>query len=412
MSTVLRYAGQCQFCERSQKIDRHRNMVHHGYERPGTGWIEGDCPGVGFPPYQLSCGAIKLWLGQTEDWIVKSQEIIAEREARKSNVTAYRAIPSKRWGREFGKWQISPPTDYKREVFEHDTIVLHPDESDSEKAKLFAALNDQLIKHEIAHLAKLQFRADYYKKRIADWTEKPVITVEEMERIERDRKMPLARTLPKAAAMLGQALAKGTKAKLTRVAMEQLLTAIGWKVEPTQVPVKFTSTNAEDLPVVERMMDLGVPFGIPSDARRIARRNYVSPGWEGAGELSVFNPRPGEGQSPLTAEQLAAWRGVVVAILRQLPSAPPKGPTAPYDPRGLYLSNVLVTDKHEEVHASNVWVILPGLQVTAADGATFTMPEVYGVNYDMTALKPAGFYKWADAHGIREAIATLAAERG
>ena len=29
-------------------------MVHHGYKRPGHGYIFGDCYGVGYPPYEAS----------------------------------------------------------------------------------------------------------------------------------------------------------------------------------------------------------------------------------------------------------------------------------------------------------------------------------------------------------------------
>lgn len=34
-------------------------MVHHGYERPGIGYIVGDCHGVNFPPFEVSCEGTK-----------------------------------------------------------------------------------------------------------------------------------------------------------------------------------------------------------------------------------------------------------------------------------------------------------------------------------------------------------------
>jgi hypothetical protein len=37
-------------------------MVHHGYERPGVGYIVGDCHGVGFEPFEVSCEGTKSWL--------------------------------------------------------------------------------------------------------------------------------------------------------------------------------------------------------------------------------------------------------------------------------------------------------------------------------------------------------------
>lgn len=41
---------------------RPKKMVHHGYERPGVGYIVGDCHGVGFMPFELSCEGTRSWL--------------------------------------------------------------------------------------------------------------------------------------------------------------------------------------------------------------------------------------------------------------------------------------------------------------------------------------------------------------
>jgi hypothetical protein len=55
--------GTCPVCFRRQKLapkskfgsDRSRpGMVLHGYERPGFGFIDGNCSGVGWPPFELS----------------------------------------------------------------------------------------------------------------------------------------------------------------------------------------------------------------------------------------------------------------------------------------------------------------------------------------------------------------------
>lgn len=47
----VRPRDECQICERVQAIDVSGNMVHHGYERPGIGFIQGDCFGVSHKPY-------------------------------------------------------------------------------------------------------------------------------------------------------------------------------------------------------------------------------------------------------------------------------------------------------------------------------------------------------------------------
>jgi hypothetical protein len=47
----VRDRAECQICERVQALDSAGRMGHHGYRRPGWGFIEGDCPGVGHAPY-------------------------------------------------------------------------------------------------------------------------------------------------------------------------------------------------------------------------------------------------------------------------------------------------------------------------------------------------------------------------
>lgn len=53
METSTRYIGFCPVCQRQIKV-RGGLLVHHGYERPGTGEILGDCFGVSRPPHELS----------------------------------------------------------------------------------------------------------------------------------------------------------------------------------------------------------------------------------------------------------------------------------------------------------------------------------------------------------------------
>ena len=59
-TTATRYLGNCQICEGDQKLHNGR-MVHHGYRRPGDGFIVGDCLGVGEVPYEVSCDLVKSY---------------------------------------------------------------------------------------------------------------------------------------------------------------------------------------------------------------------------------------------------------------------------------------------------------------------------------------------------------------
>lgn len=69
---VLRFLGNCQICEADQKLHKEL-MVHHGYKRPGHGTIVGDCPGVGEPPYERSCEALKAYRENTKSLLASHQ---------------------------------------------------------------------------------------------------------------------------------------------------------------------------------------------------------------------------------------------------------------------------------------------------------------------------------------------------
>ena len=55
--------GECQICQRRQILDSRGNLVLHGYQRPGHGYIVGDCFGVGHPPWEVSSDALATWIG-------------------------------------------------------------------------------------------------------------------------------------------------------------------------------------------------------------------------------------------------------------------------------------------------------------------------------------------------------------
>jgi len=69
---VAREVGNCQICEGDQKLHGGL-MVHHGYRRPGDGYIVGDCPGVGAPPYEVSCDLVRIYLGSYRGKLADAQ---------------------------------------------------------------------------------------------------------------------------------------------------------------------------------------------------------------------------------------------------------------------------------------------------------------------------------------------------
>jgi hypothetical protein len=61
--------GTCACCFGTFVLDRRfepPKMVLHGYQRPGWGYILGRCPGIDYPPYELSDEGTRYMLGQIE----------------------------------------------------------------------------------------------------------------------------------------------------------------------------------------------------------------------------------------------------------------------------------------------------------------------------------------------------------
>jgi hypothetical protein len=54
--------GECQICQRRHILDSRGNLVLHGYQRPGHGYIVGDCFGVGYPPWEVSSDRLAEWI--------------------------------------------------------------------------------------------------------------------------------------------------------------------------------------------------------------------------------------------------------------------------------------------------------------------------------------------------------------
>lgn len=52
---------ECQICERRQCLSPKALLVLHGYERPGYGFIQGSCFGVGFVDYSRGTDALVLY---------------------------------------------------------------------------------------------------------------------------------------------------------------------------------------------------------------------------------------------------------------------------------------------------------------------------------------------------------------
>lgn len=66
----------CPCCFRSIAVVSSK-MAHHGYERPGTGWQTASCPGIRFPPLEVSSEGLVWMIGALKDQRKSLVEAIA-----------------------------------------------------------------------------------------------------------------------------------------------------------------------------------------------------------------------------------------------------------------------------------------------------------------------------------------------
>ncbi len=69
-------SGTCQICAGDQAIVRSK-IALHGYERPGHGYIHGRCYGAGELPFEVSCDALKHWIGKLRGYVTSTHDELA-----------------------------------------------------------------------------------------------------------------------------------------------------------------------------------------------------------------------------------------------------------------------------------------------------------------------------------------------
>jgi hypothetical protein len=170
---ATRYVGNCQICEGDFKLHEGR-MVHHGYERPGHGYIVGDCSGVREVPYEVSCELIKSYKAGLEVLLTEKKAALADLEAGK--------VTQISTSRQNYNGQI------ETKIFIAGVTALYTwlDAVQSRAYDLKSTIR--------------QITADIERmtKRIADWLPKPVRTVE--EELEKEQAAKAARKAERDAA--------------------------------------------------------------------------------------------------------------------------------------------------------------------------------------------------------------------
>ncbi len=152
---TTRYLGNCQICEGDFKLHEGK-MVHHGYKRPGDGYIHGDCVAVGQPPYEVSCEIIKSVIPQVKAQRDNQVKYLAKLENKE--VLEISSIGYDRWTK-----RITTETFY--------VTTMDP--------YRWERLEESKITETKGRILSLESEIKRFEKRVADWKPMPIRTTEE-----------------------------------------------------------------------------------------------------------------------------------------------------------------------------------------------------------------------------------------
>lgn len=80
--------GTCPVCFNEQKLNGGF-MVLHGYSRPGHGYVEGKCFGVGFEPFEKSSKGTVKWVEKLKNFLANSKKSLKELKSGKVKTLSY-----------------------------------------------------------------------------------------------------------------------------------------------------------------------------------------------------------------------------------------------------------------------------------------------------------------------------------
>ncbi len=193
---VTHFLGNCQLCEGDFKCHDGK-MVHHGFTRPGCGYIVGDCGGVHQDPYEVSCALIPPFKAALEVRLAFTLDRI---NAFKSGAVKYFAA-----------------SNWRGTVIEYAVGVT------------YLVTWEDAVRHEIAKLegdaGSLPRHIRHLEARIANWRPMPIREIDEAKQDAAKRAEQAARAAIAAAKREAkQAEANALKAK--RVAREEQRQAV------------------------------------------------------------------------------------------------------------------------------------------------------------------------------------------
>jgi hypothetical protein len=374
MAMRLALVGECQICEQIQKL-RKKELVLHGYKRPGHGYIVGDCPGVGHPPYELSCERCEVFRDRAIEELESLTARITEVENKTGSIRAYKL--DKPWHR----WEVQMPL---RGKFETKTFKAGDDEYERLRKVTEANLRNRL-RYLLSDIDRLTARIDNWKRR-------PLRTVEEHEAASKPKRS--VGKLSNKATTLMRSASKGIKATFSLANLDIVLEALGWQSEPSWEPQRVTESRV-GAKIAET---LGLPESEWSSgwSDKPTAFDVTSKDESEAGARSIYRAvqaLPGFLKRPKAPKSIGEGGTIIHA------REPEKRP--PWHREGWFVPLTM-------------WHAVPARKVTAPDGASTSFPVRmnYRGHIDLDHVKSDRFWKFAFAHGIQKQAADWLSSQG
>lgn len=166
--------GTCQVCFRIQKLPNGRLSLH-GYERPGDGFLYGDCIGSHELPYEESCEITKVVLKSTENHFNSLELQLSKLKNREIT--------------EFPWTYVVKSPNYRDQI--KKTIMVHigdsekplPDDASWMYTHYRIPSFESLLQDEIRNVErKIQLTSydiTFFKDKIENWSLKPLLPIHE-----------------------------------------------------------------------------------------------------------------------------------------------------------------------------------------------------------------------------------------
>jgi hypothetical protein len=172
---VPKNLGTCPCCFRNQKTLKGARMVHHGYNRPGHGYIVGDCFGVKYPRFEDSCEGTVAYRDCLQGIRTRKQEYLGqlERQEVESLTHSYTANRDPEGNRYKNQWGQAETREFHVTV-SRGAAEVGPRYSASQHAHIpsFEDLREQAMSNCRRDIAALTAHVAELETAIANW--KPV----------------------------------------------------------------------------------------------------------------------------------------------------------------------------------------------------------------------------------------------